>query len=33
MKLFTAHRPPIPRRVLMFLAEKGIAGITWKTWT
>ena len=28
MKLFTAHRAPNPRRVLMFLAEKGIGGIT-----
>ena len=27
MKLFTAHRAPNPRRVLMFLAEKGIGGI------
>ena len=28
MKLFTAHRAPNPRRVLMFLAEKGIGNIT-----
>lgn len=28
MKLFTAHRAPNPRRVLMFMAEKGIGGIT-----
>lgn len=27
MKLFSAHRAPNPRRVLMFLAEKGITGI------
>jgi glutathione S-transferase len=27
MKLFTSHRAPNPRRVLMFLAEKGISGI------
>lgn len=27
MKLYVAHRAPNPRRVLMFLAEKGIAGI------
>jgi glutathione S-transferase len=27
MKLFTSHRAPNPRRVLMFLAEKGINGI------
>lgn len=27
MKLFSAHRAPNPRRVLMFLAEKGISGI------
>ena len=27
MKLYTAHRAPSPRRVLMFLVEKGIAGI------
>ena len=27
MKLFSAHRAPNPRRVLMFVAEKGIAGI------
>ena len=27
MKLFTAHRAPSPRRVLMFLVEKGIADI------
>lgn len=27
MKLFSAHRAPNPRRVLMFLAEKGIGGI------
>jgi len=27
MKLYTAHRAPNPRRVLMFLHEKAIAGI------
>ena len=27
MKLFSAYRAPNPRRVLMFLAEKGIGGI------
>jgi len=27
MKLYTAHRAPSPRRVLMFLAEKNITGI------
>lgn len=27
MKLYSAHRAPNPRRVLMFLAEKGIVGI------
>jgi len=27
MKLYTAHRAPSPRRVLMFLVEKGITGI------
>ena len=27
MKLLSAHRAPNPRRVLMFIAEKGIAGI------
>ena len=27
MKLYTSHRTPNPRRVLMFIAEKGIAGI------
>jgi glutathione S-transferase len=27
MKLYTATRAPNPRRVLMFIAEKGIAGI------
>ena len=27
MKLYTAHRAPSPRRVLMFLAEKQISGI------
>ena len=27
MKLYSAHRAPNPRRVLMFLAEKGITGI------
>jgi len=27
MKLYSAHRAPNPRRVLMFLAEKGIGGI------
>lgn len=27
MKLFTAHRAPYPRRVQMFLQEKGIAGV------
>jgi len=27
MKLFSAHRAPNPRRVLMFIAEKGISGI------
>ena len=27
MKLFSAHRAPNPRRVLMFMAEKGIGGI------
>jgi glutathione S-transferase len=27
MKLFTSHRAPNPRRVLMFLAEKGISGV------
>jgi glutathione S-transferase len=27
MKLFSSHRAPNPRRVLMFLAEKGISGI------
>lgn len=27
MKLYTAHRAPNPRRVLMFLAEKGITNI------
>lgn len=27
MQLFVAHRAPNPRRVLMFLAEKGITGI------
>ena len=26
MKLFSAYRAPNPRRVLMFLAEKGIGG-------
>jgi glutathione S-transferase len=28
MKLYSAFRAPNPRRVLMFLAEKGIGGIT-----
>lgn len=28
MKLYTAHRAPNPRRVLMFIHEKGIGGIT-----
>lgn len=28
MRLFSAHRAPNPRRVLMFLAEKGISDIT-----
>lgn len=27
MKLYSAHRAPNPRRVLMFIAEKGITGI------
>ena len=27
MKLFSAHRAPNPRRVLMFLVEKGITGM------
>ena len=27
MKLYTAHRAPSPRRVLMFLIEKNITGI------
>ena len=27
MKLYTSHRTPNPRRVLMFIAEKGISGI------
>jgi glutathione S-transferase len=27
MKLYTSHRTPSPRRVLMFIAEKGITGI------
>ena len=27
MKLYTAHRAPSPRRVLMFLVEKNISGI------
>lgn len=27
MKLYTSHRTPNPRRVLMFIAEKGITGI------
>jgi glutathione S-transferase len=27
MKLFTAHRAPSPRRVLMFLVEKNITGL------
>jgi glutathione S-transferase len=27
MKLYTSHRTPNPRRVLMFIAEKGIGGI------
>ncbi len=27
MKLYTAHRAPSPRRVLMFLVEKNITGI------
>lgn len=27
MKLYTAHRAPNPRRVTMFMAEKGITGI------
>jgi len=27
MKLYTAHRAPNPRRVLMFLAEKNITGL------
>ena len=27
MKLWSAHRAPNPRRVLMFIAEKGISGI------
>jgi glutathione S-transferase len=27
MKLYTAHRAPNPRRVLMFLQEKGISGL------
>ncbi len=27
MKLYTAHRAPNPRRVLMFLAEKGVQGL------
>ncbi|MGQ0710988.1 MAG: glutathione S-transferase family protein [Rhodoferax sp.] len=27
MKLYTAYRAPNPRRVLMFLAEKGVGGI------
>ncbi len=27
MKLFSAHRAPSPRRVLMFMAEKAITGI------
>lgn len=28
MQLYTAHRAPSPRRVLMFLAEKAITGLT-----
>ena len=28
MKLLSSHRAPNPRRVLMFIAEKGITGIT-----
>lgn len=28
MKLFSAHRAPNPRRVLMFITEKAISGIT-----
>ncbi len=27
MKLYSAHRAPSPRRVLMFMAEKGLGGI------
>jgi len=27
MKIYTAHRAPSPRRVLMFLVEKGITGV------
>ena len=27
MKLYTAHRAPSPRRVLMFLVEKNITNI------
>ena len=27
MKLYSAHRAPSPRRVLMFMAEKAITGI------
>src|SRR3990167_8155501 len=27
MKLYTAHRAPSPRRVLMFLVEKNISGL------
>ena len=27
MKLYSAHRAPNPRRVLMFMAEKGIGGV------
>lgn len=31
MKLYSAHRAPNPRRVLMFLAEKAIDGVTVET--
>jgi glutathione S-transferase len=31
MKLFVSPRAPSPRRVLMFIAEKGITGITLET--
>ncbi|MCK9517064.1 MAG: glutathione S-transferase family protein, partial [Ottowia sp.] len=27
MKLYTAYRAPNPRRVLMFMHEKGVSGI------